>query len=316
MWIYALILLSLLCSPGFAAAFDPSRPADAVSYPYHAGRLGDNLICYLHAKWFAYQNKIPFLYRTFPYSSEFAFSIKEESMARQHDYPNIYMCSYFPEAKWELTSPPSHYFEVDWKDVEFRKIAREMIFPVNELNLIQPPKNKLSVALHFREGGGADPKNFSFSSPKSPPINYYIECLLKVLELFPSRPIYCYFFTDALKPSEFLQQIQEGLPPQALIEFDCRSWNESDFQPKEKGSKRKKKGPKATGPNANVIEDFFSLFNFDILIRPESNFSIVPSLIHDFAIVFTPGYYFDSNNRVVVDGYSFSIDFSKLEQLK
>ena len=39
---------------------------------------------------------------------------------------------------------------------------------------------------------------------------------------------------------------------------------------------------------ANVLEDFFSLFNFDILIRPQSNFSIVPSLLKDYAIVYAP----------------------------
>lgn len=40
--------------------------------------------------------------------------------------------------------------------------------------------------------------------------------------------------------------------------------------------------------DANVLEDFFSLFNFDVLIRPESNYSIVPALLHDYMIVCSP----------------------------
>ena len=38
----------------------------------------------------------------------------------------------------------------------------------------------------------------------------------------------------------------------------------------------------------NVLEDFFSLFNFDILIRPRSNFSVVPSLLSDYALLCYP----------------------------
>jgi hypothetical protein len=33
---------------------------------------------------------------------------------------------------------------------------------------------------------------------------------------------------------------------------------------------------------------FFFIQNFDVLIRPDSNFSRVPALLHPFAIVFSP----------------------------
>ena len=35
--------------------------------------------------------------------------------------------------------------------------------------------------------------------------------------------------------------------------------------------------------DTDILEDFFSLSNFDSLIYPQSNFSMIPALIHDFA---------------------------------
>ncbi len=61
--------------------------------------------------------------------------------------------------------------------------------------------------------------------------------------------------------------------------------------------------------DANVLEDFFSLFLFDILIRPDSNFSLVPSLLHDYAILVTPGHFTTtSKNTIEVDEFSIVLD--------
>ena len=38
----------------------------------------------------------------------------------------------------------------------------------------------------------------------------------------------------------------------------------------------------------NVLEDFFSFFHYDILIRPASNFSIVAGFLHDYALLAAP----------------------------
>jgi hypothetical protein len=54
------------------------------------------------------------------------------------------------------------------------------------------------------------------------------------------------------------------------------------------------------GHDKNVLQDFFSLFNFDILIHPQSNFSLVPSLIHDFAMVYFPVDAAVDGERVVI----------------
>ncbi len=50
----------------------------------------------------------------------------------------------------------------------------------------------------------------------------------------------------------------------------------------------------------NVLEDFFSLFHFDVLIRPRSNFSIVPQLLHDYAIVYYPAEYIRTGTTIQI----------------
>lgn len=251
-----------------------------VTYDFSGGRLGDCLITYLHAKWFSYKQGIPLAYQPFAYSSFLKMHDLEKHSRLLHISSRvplskwslfsklpwvscIYKCPYFPESKREQRlQPPS--FVVDWKDPTFRALAREMISPRAELKVLKPPKDHLSVALHVREGGGYDFNGFASFPTKFPPLSFYIEGLKCVLEKFPEESIYCYLFTDAIHPEELAHKIQAALPKK--IEFAYRERNNVH--------------------DANVLEDFFSLFEFDVLIRPDSNFSLVPSLIHDYKMVY------------------------------
>ena len=58
-------LLILLCS---ANLFSDIR---YITYEFSGGRMGDNLISYLHAKWIAYKYRLNLLYRPFDYSDRF-----------------------------------------------------------------------------------------------------------------------------------------------------------------------------------------------------------------------------------------------------
>jgi hypothetical protein len=97
-------------------------------------------------------------------------------------------------------------------------------------------------------------------------LSFYIEAINKALEILPERSIYCYVFTDAKDPASLVQQIQKQV--RGDIQFDYRK--ENNFY------------------NRNVLEDFFSLFAFDVMIRSQSNFSIVPCLLKDYALVISP----------------------------
>jgi hypothetical protein len=266
----------------------------AVTYEYENGRLGDNLLNYLHAKWIAIHKDIPLLYKPFPYSDRLVLSEKE---IHYHDkktrksrglkdlikapikYQQIlskipflrfcYLSPYFPEDPWERTHRKFHTYYVNWKDPEFRKIAKEMIAPKETLKLTKPPAGPISIALHIREGGGFDTLDAKLHFPmKFPPREFYLNGLKRALALFPTKQIYCYLFTDSQNPAQLAAELLEALPSDAPIQFDFR---------KEENKH-----------DANVLEDFFSLFEFDILIRSQSNFSMLPSLLHDYAMVYAP----------------------------
>lgn len=271
--------------------------AAAVTYDSQ-GRFGDKLIAYLHAKWLSYHYQVPLLYKPFPYSSELIMDDKEiHYSAVRNSYQgqvnfsgqdlrngknHIFVAKYFPEVEYEKKAPGYYVFPVDWKDQGFRKIAKEMISPKKELVLTYPPHDRLSVALHVRQGGGYDRRDADLVIPlKFPPITFYIKSLKIILDLFKDKAIYCHLFTDALQPKEWADQIQRSLPENAPIIFKYR----------EKGNKH----------SANVLEDFFSLFNFDILIRGESNYSIVPSLIHDYAVFCYPEVFSIQDKQVTID---------------
>jgi hypothetical protein len=287
----------------------------AITYEFSGGRFGDNLLTYLHAKWLAHEYNMPFLYRPFKYSSdlvldekELCYDAEQEKYRKKIDlgfaHPSpmfspqcLFICPYFPEIEWELNRQKYYTFKVDWKNAEFRRNVREMIALKRPCSLTTPPKDILSVAMHIRDGGAFDDYEHHYKHPlKTPPITYYIESIHKVLELFKGQPIYCHVFTDALQPQELVDQIEKTLPLDAQIVFNYRKENNRD--------------------DANVLEDFFSFFNFDVLIRAESNYSIVPALIHDFAVVYYPLTYSIRGRVVTIDKIKVDIDEALFEKCR
>ncbi len=266
---------------------------DAVTYNYWNTRFGDKLICYLHAKWISYRWGIPLLYKPFDYSSKLVmdreeipydpyfidynrdFTIKNLSLfardIKQHGLATLYAVPYFPEDPFEIEKDPqgwSHAFKVEWKDPGFRKVVQELIAPIDPIETIKPAPERVNVALHFRSGRGFDPDARKSDLPtKFPPFDFYVEGLKKVIELFDSYEISCFIFTDDPEPEKLMKRFQKAIAPDRIL-FNCRS--------------------EAGCVQDLVLEDFFSLFNFDILIRGGSNYSMVPSLIHDFALVYSP----------------------------
>lgn len=275
--------LLLLFTPLFSAT---------VTYEFSGGRFGDSLLCYLHAKWISYKYEIPIAYKPFALS----LNLEMDRQEKRHTYanarwrtnidaatvfdpksPNEYICPYFPEDPWELKNstyllsgtPYTSFFEIDWKDPGFREAALAMIAPQRQLFLTQPQGSGIHIALHVREGGGYDDDGFRRAFPlKLPPLQFYIDGVLKMLELFPEKPLAIQVFTDAASPQMIVQKIKEQIPPGADIQFFFRKGSNSFAR--------------------NILEDFFSLFLYDAIIRSQSNFSLIPSLLRDFAVVYAP----------------------------
>lgn len=263
----------------------------AITYTFSGGRFGDNLMSYLHAKWISYEYQIPLLYRPFPFSSqllmdqiEHNYAVESKQFFRhlflspQMSKPLIekevlYICPYFPESESERKLQPWFFYPVNWKDPTFRTIVKHAITPLSNLSLTVPPQGVVSIALHLRQGGGYDQyKTYFFENPlKIPPLSFYVTALREVLHLFKGYPIYCHIFTDAADPQKLLEELQNQFLVTPLLQFSCRSdLNRHD---------------------QNVLEDFFSLFHFDVLIRPESNYSMIPNLLSDYAVVVSPAQY-------------------------
>lgn len=266
-----------------------------ITYTFSGGRFGDCLMCYLHAKWLSYEFDLPLVYQPFSLSDQLVLDDNEIKydpsyfknkrrgvILGKQDFSKffdpayeVFFVPYFPEAEWERkhTRGPYNFdwqsFAVTWEDKNFKRICRECVAPKKNLPLIYPPKDCVSVALHLRTGHNYDTDGTRRVLPtKFPSTGFYLEGLLEVISLFKDKPIYCYIFSDTTELEGVIKKISSRLPKDCSIEFVYRKETEKTKD--------------------DVLIDFFSFFNFDVLIYPESNFSMVPALIGDFALTFTP----------------------------
>jgi len=263
----------------------------AVTYELNEGRFGDQLLCYLHAKWISYLYGVPLLYKPFLYSESFTLHEMEEqywSEERENNFdcvvkyvrgivraPNegalLYLITFFSEQSDDVKIHPGwDLFPINWNDPGFLDLLKTLFSPKKSYAFPFPVSKKdfLTVALHIRRGGGFDPDDPHMLWPlRFPPDSYYVECLQRLCHLFPAKPIYAYLFTDDPNPELLAMKLQEKLGYLPII-FDYRK--------------------EGTRHDANVMEDFFGIMQFDYLIRAASNFTLIPSLIADYKIIMTP----------------------------
>lgn len=263
-----------------------------------AGRFGDNLISFMHAKWISYKYNLPLFVQEFPYKEHLILSekyplieladlkkMRVELLGKKRKSAGnrslIYHAPYYPECPYELKtwrSKGKPYFDIDWNDRQFLEAIREEIKPRNHLQLVVPPHSCKSVAIHIRMGGGFDIQQQKDHVPlKFPPLVYYKEQLRKIEQIFPGEELYVYLFTDHQKPEELAHYMMGDFPN---ISFDYR---------------------KSTNHHTlNVLEDFFSLLEFDCLVRPASNFSIVAGKLKDYEIEIFPTNYTIKKQKVTI----------------
>lgn len=282
----------------------------AISYDLSGGRFGDNLLAYLHAKWISYKYKIPLLYCPFKYSDQLILSeaelLKSFYKANKTEWlvknstkinPNdgtLYMTTWFPESLQEY-EPVDHgffYFNVNWDDEEFIKEVRKLISPRVQLNLLQIPRDKISVALHVRKNSNGFDAPASFEQGQQGktvaqyfddrfPLkcindNFYINGIKKIHELFKGQSLYVYIFTDDNNPRKIAEKYQRALnEPSIVIDYRHDTNNHE----------------------INVLEDFFSMLKFDCLIRSDSHFSLVASKLGNYKVVISPAGYTTKNSH-------------------
>lgn len=296
------------------------------------GRLGDQLISYMHAKWVSYKYNLPIYYKKFPYSDQLILDDVEfhynnylidklkkrvmqvgdklDNFITTNNRNTLYEIPYFPESleEFQPTRGPENYqwhrkintyayFAVDWNDPIFKKIIQTMVAPKKPLTLVKLPKNKFTIALQVRKNSNGfdlpllhnlsdqayNPKTiyvdvvFPF---KHPPEEYFIEQLKYVIKRFNDKDLYVYVFTDDLNPTIIVDRIKQAIN-NSKIEFACRDTSNNHY--------------------SNVLEDLFSIAQFDCFIRPDSNLGIVASKLGNFKMVISPAHHKWKKHKLIID---------------
>ncbi|HLB41196.1 MAG TPA: hypothetical protein VJJ83_05375 [Candidatus Babeliales bacterium] len=310
-----------------------SAKPSGVSYKPNCGRLGDQLICYMHAKWVAYKYNLQLYYKPFIYSDQLVLDGVDqryqevltrflqpkpllpgqslEALLADGDKGMLYEIPYFPESVEELkttVAPDSYdkfkrstnifaYFPVDWSDRKFKKLLQKLIAPKQPLNLVPLPKNKLTIALQVRKNsGGFDLPLLSDTPPaKFNPNQVYVDVVFPLKH--PPESYYIEQLQVAIKlfagQPIYVYMFTDDPAPLPILERIKQAIND----PKVEFACR------TTENNhySNVLEDLFSMTKFDCLIRPDSNISIVASKLGDFKLVISPAHHHWEERKLVID---------------
>lgn len=276
----------------------------AVTYELINTRFGDNVLCYLHAKWISYKLNIPILYKPFKYSDQLMLHFLEkkyipgiEKRYNQHivftknNMPTepcsqtLYTVPYFGEPIEDHVRYKNWiYFDIDWKDPDFSALIKKCICPVHVLNLIHIPPDVASIALHVRTGIGFDGPILAEVFPfKCPPLPFYVNALHSIVDLLKDKPLYVFIFTDHPRPQELAVFFKKNVPSTQI------TWGWRD-----------NRGDRFY--DQDVLEDFFSMIRFDCLIRSESHFSFCAAKLADYMVEISPKTFYVSEkiNEVVV----------------
>lgn len=286
------------------------RMSGAITYDFDgSGRLGDKLVLYCKAKWLAYRYGIPFVYKEFDGADQFIFHYIEKKnnpcisqwkeIIRLNDEKEVNAAKELLYSITILTKISEENIEQKTA-YEFWHEMKKMLaccVSLDQSQIIVPPKNMISVAVHVRKGGGFDPPLFYETAAdglvpkdhevyvdkqfplKFPPDSFYLEQIEKIASLHPSEHIHVHIFTDDKNPI-ILQKKYLSMLNNQRITIGCRGDKNAYDQ--------------------NVLEDLFSMANFDYLIRPNSNFSLIAQILGNHCLVITPKSFKDEGYKRII----------------
>jgi hypothetical protein len=258
-----------------------------------AGRTGDNILNYCRAKWASYKYGLTLFYQPFRYSDQFVFHDVEEIATpvrlrsfqtripwSEEDFlkpvkrNTLFIMQHIPDShdeykymQWDSVPKRGPYISVDWEDPMFKEMMRQLVRPKHPLKLFYPPQNIVTVALHYRSGEGFDSDLDHIYQPlRLPTREFFLEQLQTLHALVGYAPMYVYLFTDHPDPISVKQLFEEQFSEN--VHFECRD--------------------KDNHHDSNVLEDMFSMINFDCLIRSTSHYSTVSSHLGDHKILIYP----------------------------
>lgn len=280
------------------------------------GRLGDQLMMYVKAKIISHYTAIPLYINYFTYADSFVFWKKENHLSNFNKkkseevvlhtlstFENIRNAEnklfvthyYFQLNSWGEAQKKYDTQEImDWKELmqnqELLQEIRSLLEPIDEIPLLLPPSNILSVAVHVRKTSENDTPMVSnqlynvnkldvsqsiprgnFSDINYPtkhlPDQYYIDQIKRLYQLVGEKPLYVFIFTDYKYP-ERLCRLYENQCKSENITFCCRTGEHNQVN--------------------TQIQDIVSMARYNYLIRGGSNFPQISQLMGNHRLVIYP----------------------------
>ena len=265
--------------------FVDSKPGIVNKFP--GGRFGDNLKAYGHARWIAFTHNWDFYYREFEYSDKLAMHTIHKHRFVEPCEKNFVGIEYESEIPADESIAEGTLFmtlgfigfapknRIDYNNPEFLALMKEEIRALEPINKVVLPKDMLSVAVHVRRGGGWDRPLYQEDTlvtgigpepsaayngrcvdqdypTRFAPDTFFIDQLRYVLDVYPEKKIYAHIFTDDPSP-HLIAQKYERILNNPRLKLGYRMAENSHA--------------------LNVLDDFFSMAEFEVLIRPSSCFS-------------------------------------------
>ncbi len=277
------------------------------------GRFGDKIVYYAIAKWVSYRFNIPLFLKSFEYSAmlrlgknerkysnevlkrfkEGILKIRSEQDVVMNTKDNVifesdkyfYMNGSHRKEQWIA------HMSLDQRFMEKLKYMLQPVVPMSPINL---PKDKVTIAVHIRKGGGVDKPLYSIQyyqnkkvsyadktwALKFPPEQYYVDQIKKIASLFGNKPLFIYIFTDDRNPSKLVSRIKKAVN-KSNITFSCRS--------------------KGNAHDVHVVEDFYNMACFDCLIRSSSSFAIIAQLLGNHQVIIYPKHFKWVEKKLIID---------------
>ena len=264
----------------------------AITWKPNGGRLGDNFTSYAKAKYAARMFDLPLLYIPFPYSDELMLHHNEEIYTKEKHQQFRRTVQFFKDLDHYKISKNNNTLYmcrwktnivIDWSDRDFLQEMKKNISPCHAIEKVVIPDEMISVAVHVRNGGtfAADTQQEKERCPlRFVPEEFFIEQVDRIASMFPEDNLYVYIFTDHPDPKQLVNKFQLALH-NPRITFDCRR----------EGNSHK----------ANVLEDFFSMMEFDCLIRPGSHFTRFVERLGNNTLVIYPESVIEINGKKIID---------------
>ncbi|HSX10722.1 MAG TPA: hypothetical protein VLF94_03275 [Chlamydiales bacterium] len=254
----------------------------AISYE-GGDRFGDRLSTYAQARYLSYVTGIQFLYRPFCYTDQATIDFQAlpydevapkyrlvfricsaktladfyAKAANPYTPPTLFIFEYAPTdiSEWENDRTRSALLNIPWRDERFAAYLKQCLVPNVPIPDLRK-EGRLNVADHVRTLSGADTIDTSiyYLPLKHPTLDYHKSQIKKVYEWNQKKPMHVFLFSDTKKPQELLAQFRNCFLGYDIL-FDIQFLDKPDTD--------------------HVIQDFFAMQKFNVIIATQSNFSMM-----------------------------------------